>query len=67
MRDGQSITVIDRDTPIARIVPYEPESSGLVARKPTSGVPFGKIPLPEPYRGNFDIVEILLMERQIDR
>ena len=54
-------------TPIARIVPYEPEANGLVSRKPTSRVPFGKIPLPEPYRGKIDIVEVLLEERQVDR
>ena len=67
VRKGHSITVLDRDTPIARIVPYEPEANGLVSRKPTSHVPFGKIPLPEPYRGNIDIVQLLLEERQVDR
>lgn len=67
VRKGHSITVLDRDTPIARLVPYEPEAKGLVSRKPTSRVPFGKIPLPEPYRGNIDIVELLLEERQVDR
>ena len=67
VRKGHSITILDRDTPIARIVPYEPEANGLVSRKPTSRVPFGKIPLPEPYRGNIDIVQLLLEERQVDR
>jgi prevent-host-death family protein len=67
VRKGHSITILDRDTPIARIVPYEPEANGLVSRKPTSRVPFGKIPLPKPYRGNIDIVQLLLEERQVDR
>jgi len=67
VRKGHSITILDRDTPIARIVPYEPEASGLVSRKPTSRVPFGKIPLPEPHPLDIDIVQILLEERQVDR
>jgi len=45
---GQSIIVVDRETPIAQLVPYQSEAIGLVSRKPTSSVPFGKIPLPEP-------------------
>jgi prevent-host-death family protein len=67
VRKGHSITVLDRETPIARIVPFEPDSSGLVGRKPTSKVSFWKIPMPEPYRGKVDIVELLLEERQVDR
>jgi prevent-host-death family protein len=68
VRKGHSITVLDRETPIARIVPYEAEAGGaLVGRKPTSRVSFEKIPLPERYRGNIDIVELLLEERQVDR
>lgn len=68
VRKGHSITVLDRETPIARIVPYEAEAGGaLVGRKPTSRVSFEKVPLPERYRGNIDIVELLLEERQVDR
>ena len=33
VRRGVAITVLDRDTPIARIVPYEPEANGLVVRR----------------------------------
>ena len=64
---GHSLTVLDRDTPIARIVPYEIEAHGLVIRRATSQVPFDQIPLPEPYRGDLDIVDLLLEERQNDR
>jgi prevent-host-death family protein len=67
VRKGHSITILDRETPIARIVPFEPEEGGLVSRKPTSTVPFGRIPMPEPYRGSVDIVQLLLEERQVER
>lgn len=67
VRKGHTITILDRDTPIARLVPFEPEAHGLSVREPTSKVPFGEIPLPEPYTGDIDIVEILLEERQGDR
>jgi len=67
VRKGHSVTILDRETPIARIVPYEPEANGLVSRLPTSRVPFGAIPLPSPYRGSVDIVELLLQERQVER
>jgi prevent-host-death family protein len=67
VRKGHSITVLDRETPIARIVPMESKGAGLVVRKPTSSVPYWKIPLPPPYRGKTDIVELLLEERQADR
>jgi prevent-host-death family protein len=67
VRKGHSVTVLDRDTPIARIVPMEPQGAGLTVRKPTSKVPYWKIPLPPPYRGKIDIVQLLLEERQVDR
>jgi prevent-host-death family protein len=67
VRKGDSITILDRETPIARIVPYEPEANGLVSRKPTSRIPFGKIPLPAPHTLDIDIVRVLLEERQVDR
>ena len=67
VRKGHAVTVLDRDTPIARIVPVEPKGAGLTVRMPTSPVPYWKIPLPPPYRGKIDIVELLLEERQVDR
>ena len=67
VRKGHSITVFDRDVPVARIVPYEHEADGLVIRKSTSKLPFGRIPLPKPYRGDVDVVGLLLEERQLGR
>ena len=34
VRRGRTLTVLDRDTPIARIVPYEPDAQGLAVRRP---------------------------------
>ena len=67
VRKGHPVTVLDRDTPIARIVPVEPQGAPLPSRKPTSTVSFWKIRRPPPYRGKVDIVELLLEERQGDR
>lgn len=68
VRAGRSLTILDRDTPIARIVPWDGSSSSLKTRPPLSGAPLlhkVKLPAPLPIRG--DIVELLLEERQGDR
>ena len=67
VRKGHAVTVLDRDTPIARIVPIEGGTPDFKVRMPTSSVPYWKIPLPPPYEGKTDIVELLLEERQLDR
>jgi prevent-host-death family protein len=67
VRKGHPVTVLDRETPIARIVPIEGGGSELKVRMPTTSVPYWNIPLPPPYKGKTDIVELLLEERQPDR
>ena len=67
VRKGHAVTVLDRETPIARIVPIEVGGSDLKVRMPTSSVSYWKIPLPPPYKGKTDIVGLLLEERQSDR
>jgi prevent-host-death family protein len=65
VRAGQSLTVMDRDTPIAQIVPIDSSKPRLVSRKPDpKATPLGRIPLPPrlPIKG--DIVTLLLEERQ---
>ena len=65
VRAGRSVTVLDRDTPIARIVPYEEQGSSLTVRHPLPGAPsLKRIPLPPPMKLRRDIVELLLEERQ---
>jgi len=64
VRRGEVVTVMDRHTPIARIVPYKPEPPPLVIRQPAPGSPRPcDVPLPPPLKTKVDIVEILLEER----
>lgn len=64
VRAGQSIIVMDRDTPIARVVPFKDSKPRLVSRKPERGAkPLGKMPMPPPLRMKGDIVDLLLAER----
>ena len=63
VRRGMAITVLDRDTPIARIVPYEPEANGLIIRRAAGKTAFGRIALPRPFRTDIDVVQLLLEER----
>lgn len=68
VKSGRSLTVLDRDTPIARIVPYEEDGASLKVRRPVSGSPKpARIPLPPPLRVRVDIVKLLLEERQGER
>jgi prevent-host-death family protein len=67
VRRGASITVLDRDTPVARLVPYD-DGSPLVIRRPLPTAPrLLDVPLPPPLRIERDVVELLLEERQSDR
>ena len=64
VRRGATITVLDRETPVAQIVPM-PERARLHVRKPLPGTPPpNRIPLPKPLALNVDVVELLLEERQ---
>lgn len=65
VRQGETITVLDRDTPIARIAPIR-ERPVLTIRKPAPGTPRpGRIALPgRPLRLKIDVVDLLLEERQ---
>jgi prevent-host-death family protein len=68
VRRGQSVTVLDRDTPIARVVPYAADVHVITIRRPLPGVPRpSRVPLPRPLKIDVDIVELLMEERQIER
>ena len=68
VRAGRSITVLDRDTPIARIVPFEAAGAPLVTRRPHPGSPTpGEAPLPPPLGIEVDVLALLREERQGDR
>jgi len=67
VRRGETISVLDRDTPIAQIVPVRGREV-LHIRKPAPGAPPpNRVPLPRPAKLKLDIVDLLLEERQNHR
>jgi antitoxin (DNA-binding transcriptional repressor) of toxin-antitoxin stability system len=68
VRAGGSLTILDRDTPIARIVPWKAGDGPLKLRAPLPDAPkIQRVPLPPPLRLRGDIVKLLMGERQGDR
>jgi prevent-host-death family protein len=66
VRAGQVVTVVDRETPIARIIPFSSsEGGGLVTRAPLGDL--RKVRLPPPLKEEVDSLAVLLEERQVDR
>jgi prevent-host-death family protein len=67
VRRGETISVLDRETPVAQIVPVR-DRKALRVRKPDPGTPPpNRVPLPKPLKLNIDIVQLLLEERQPHR
>lgn len=64
-RRGHPVTVCDRDTPIARLVPYESAGEPLTVRAPLRAL--HKTPLPKPLGHPVDSLAALLEERQSSR
>ena len=68
VRSGSSITVLDRDTPVALLVPYEDSGASLTVREPARDAPrLRDVPLPPPLELHSDAVELLLEERRAGR
>jgi prevent-host-death family protein len=64
VRRGETISVLDRDTPVAQIVPVR-RRSALRIRKPPPGTPTpNRVPLPKLTKRHLDVVQLLLEERQ---
>lgn len=64
VRRGEAISVLDRETPVARIVPVR-QKNALRIRKPTPGTPSpNRVQLPKPLALKLDVVELLMEERQ---
>jgi prevent-host-death family protein len=64
VRRGETIAVLDRDTPVARIVPVH-EPASLSIRKPAAGAPRpNRVPLPKALGLKIDVVDLLLEERR---
>ncbi|HEX9562829.1 MAG TPA: type II toxin-antitoxin system prevent-host-death family antitoxin [Gemmatimonadaceae bacterium] len=64
-RRGHPVTVCDRDTPIARLVPYQSAGEPLAVREPLRGL--HETALPKPLRHRVDSLAALLEERQASR
>ena len=68
VRRGESLIVMDRDNPIARVVPYETGEEPLTARKPLGRHrSLHDVPVPPRLRIKGDVVALLLEERQGER
>jgi prevent-host-death family protein len=67
VQGGESIAVLDRNRPVAHLVPIR-QGSGLRIRKPASDSPKpNKVSLPKPTHENVDLMGLLLEERQSHR
>lgn len=68
VRGGRTLTVLDRNTPIAQIVPCGDHTALLSGRTPLPGAPtLHQVSLPPPLRLRRDIVSLLLQEREPER
>ena len=64
VRRGETIAVLDRDTPVAQIVPFR-DRPALRIRKPSPDAPaLNRVRLPKPLKLEIDVVDLLLEERQ---
>jgi antitoxin (DNA-binding transcriptional repressor) of toxin-antitoxin stability system len=63
VRGGEVLTVLDRDTPVARIVPIETGDDIVIAKPAPGAPPVGRFKFPPPTKLDFDIVDYLLEDR----
>ena len=66
VRRGHEVTVLDRDRPIARLVPITGVGPMAIREPGNAYGTLGDIPLPAPAQLGFDAVEVLLEERRRD-
>lgn len=67
VRRGETIAVLDRETPVAQIVPIRDRTT-LRIRKPAPGaLRPNQVPLLKPLKLAVDIVDVLMEERQPNR
>jgi len=64
VRRGHTLTVMDRQTPVASLIPYAPAGEPLRVRAPLGRFPSPQdVPLPPPLVLEADVVKLLLEER----
>lgn len=68
VRNGESLIVLDRHTPVARVVPFTSGSAAPAVRRSKRSYPsLAKVPLPPPLEASVDVVDLLIEERQGER
>jgi prevent-host-death family protein len=64
VRRGRTLTVTDRETPIAQIIPYQAGAASLTVRHPVPDAPrLAAIRMPPPLAIKTDVVQLLAKER----
>jgi prevent-host-death family protein len=63
VKRGGAVIVLDRDTPVARLVPIDRQAPGLQVRRPGRASKIQDVELPPPLALPFDMVELLKEER----
>lgn len=64
VRRGRTLTVMDRETPIAQIIPYQAGPASLSVRHPMPGAPkLAAIRMPPRLAVRTDVVQLLAQER----
>jgi prevent-host-death family protein len=67
VRRGETITVLDRDTPVARLVPIDVTANGLVIHRPKKPGRLSDVKLPPPSGMKTDVVKLLVEDRESGR
>ena len=68
VRAGDSLTVLDRATPVARIVPYDRDATPLTIRQPRASAPAPGDLTFQPFAPlEGDVVDLLLEDRASGR
>jgi prevent-host-death family protein len=64
VRRGQVVTVLDRETPIARLVPFASDDDVTITPPAFGARPLRKIKLPPSTKLGLDVVGFLLSDRR---
>jgi prevent-host-death family protein len=67
VKRGETIAVLDRDTPVAQIVPVHNRPALRVRRPAPGSPPLHRVPIPKTRKLDVDVVALLLEERQNHR
>ena len=67
VRRGHVLTVLDRDTPVARMVPIRLDEALKIREPANPNATLRDVVLPPPLRIDLDVVDLLLEERQAER